>query len=276
MAGVEVYRADGGVRGRRRAVRGRAPSSIPMAQVFARYAKDMLETQTYPEVRRAPNVAARAALRRHAPGRSACCSASTTSSCKTPLAAGVQLTKLDRRPQLSPASVDGQRARASSFDYRGPDAAMAINRLLKDGARVALDTAAATASTRSRASVVDRRIARLARRGRRGSRTHADGRRPRAARARRAPSRRRASRMYSPWTGGNMDEGWTRWVLEQYEFNARRRSTTPTSAPASCASKFDAIILPDQSPARSSTGTTRAARSGRSTAAASATRASPR
>ena len=25
--------------------------------------------------------------------------------------------------------------------------------------------------------------------------------------------------MYSPWTGGNMDEGWTRWVLEQYDFN---------------------------------------------------------
>ena len=23
--------------------------------------------------------------------------------------------------------------------------------------------------------------------------------------------------MYQPWTGGNMDEGWTRWVLEQYE-----------------------------------------------------------
>jgi len=28
------------------------------------------------------------------------------------------------------------------FDYRGPDAAKAINRLLKDGARVALENAA--------------------------------------------------------------------------------------------------------------------------------------
>ena len=30
---------------------------IPMTQVFARYAKDMLEKQTYPEVRRGPNAA---------------------------------------------------------------------------------------------------------------------------------------------------------------------------------------------------------------------------
>ena len=29
-----------------------------MTQVFARYAKDLLEKQTYPEVRRAPNSAA--------------------------------------------------------------------------------------------------------------------------------------------------------------------------------------------------------------------------
>ena len=32
-------------------------------------------------------------------------------------------------------------------------------------------------------------------------------------------SRRRGSAMYAPWTGGNIDEGWTRWVLEQYEFD---------------------------------------------------------
>ena len=33
---------------------------VPMAQVFARYAKDILEQQYYPEVRRAPNAPAEA------------------------------------------------------------------------------------------------------------------------------------------------------------------------------------------------------------------------
>jgi len=51
--------------------------------------------------------------------------------------------------------------------------------------------------------------------------------------------------MYSPWTGGNMDEGWTRWVLEQYDF----ASTTLHNADirsGKLRDKYDAIILPDQ------------------------------
>ena len=53
---------------------------IPMTQVFARYAKDLLEKQTYPEVRRGPDDADRAARTTSPPGRSACCSASTSTS----------------------------------------------------------------------------------------------------------------------------------------------------------------------------------------------------
>ena len=84
----------------------------------------------------------------------------------------------------------------------------------------------------------------------------------------------RASALYAPWTGGNIDEGWTRWVLEQYEFHVHDRSTTPTSAPAGCASKFDAIILADQAPREIVDGNLTRVRSGRNTAAASATSAS--
>src|SRR5438105_878239 len=36
--------------------------------------------------------------------------------------------------------------------------------------------------------------------------------------ATRAPLRAPRVAVYAPWTGGNIDEGWTRWVLEQYEF----------------------------------------------------------
>src|SRR4029077_19962865 len=54
MGGVKVMRAsaefeaDG-------AKRPAGSYVVPMDQAFARYAKDMLEKQTYPEVRRAPN-----------------------------------------------------------------------------------------------------------------------------------------------------------------------------------------------------------------------------
>ena len=51
--------------------------------------------------------------------------------------------------------------------------------------------------------------------------------------------------LYQPW-GGNMDEGWTRWLLEQNEFPFATihpedlRNGNP-------ADKFDAIIFPDMS-----------------------------
>jgi hypothetical protein len=52
--------------------------------------------------------------------------------------------------------------------------------------------------------------------------------------------------LYYPWTGGNIDEGWTRFVLEQYEFpyvtihNADIRE-------GGLRRRFDVIILTDQS-----------------------------
>jgi hypothetical protein len=51
--------------------------------------------------------------------------------------------------------------------------------------------------------------------------------------------------MYQPWTGGNMDEGWTRWVLEQYEFNLTSIHNDDIRA-GKLRQKFDAIILADQ------------------------------
>src|SRR4029078_5033932 len=53
--------------------------------------------------------------------------------------------------------------------------------------------------------------------------------------------------MYSPWTGGNMDEGWTRWVLEQYEFNLTTLHNDDVR-PGRLHDKYDVIILPDQAP----------------------------
>src|SRR5437773_12525304 len=56
LGGVEVHRADAAFEpdGKPYAA---GTSVIPMTQVFASYAKDILEKQTYPEVRRGPTAA---------------------------------------------------------------------------------------------------------------------------------------------------------------------------------------------------------------------------
>jgi hypothetical protein len=50
--------------------------------------------------------------------------------------------------------------------------------------------------------------------------------------------------LYQPWTA-NMDEGWTRWVLEQYEFPYTTLHNADVKA-GRLREKFDAVILPDQ------------------------------
>ena len=52
--------------------------------------------------------------------------------------------------------------------------------------------------------------------------------------------------MYQPWTGGNMDEGWTRWVLEQYGFQSTPLHNADIRA-GHLRDTFDAVILADQS-----------------------------
>jgi hypothetical protein len=52
--------------------------------------------------------------------------------------------------------------------------------------------------------------------------------------------------LYKPW-GDNTDEGWTRWVLEQYEFPFTSVSPADVRA-GNLRSRFDAIILPSIPP----------------------------
>ena len=101
-----------------------------MAQVFARYAKDILERQTYPEVRRTPNAPPEPPYDVSAWSLGMLLGVSHVV-VKTPLAANVALDKLNVAPSIA-GKVEGTGARFS-FDYRGPDAALAINRLLADG-----------------------------------------------------------------------------------------------------------------------------------------------
>ncbi|HVS66257.1 MAG TPA: M14 metallopeptidase family protein [Thermoanaerobaculia bacterium] len=51
--------------------------------------------------------------------------------------------------------------------------------------------------------------------------------------------------VYHAW-GGNIDEGWTRWVLEQFEFRYERVHDADVRA-GELAERFDVILLPDAS-----------------------------
>jgi hypothetical protein len=51
--------------------------------------------------------------------------------------------------------------------------------------------------------------------------------------------------LYEPW-GGNMDAGWTRWILEQHEFEYTRVRPADLRTPG-LGERFDVIVLPEVS-----------------------------
>src|SRR3954462_11685484 len=241
MGGVEVYRADAAfdADGARYAA---GTFVLPMAQVFARYAKDMLEKQTYPEVRRSPTSPPEPPYDVTAWSLGMLLGVDHVIARK-PLADSVKLTRLDGAPKID-GRVTGNGPRYV-FDYRGADAAKAMNRLLKDGAKLAFESTAATDGRTDRVWILSAPKASLdaVASGIGLQIKTAEGPAPAGAIAVKAPR----IGMYSPWTGGNMDEGWTRWVLEQYDFNLATLHNEDVRA-GKLRDKYDVVILPDQQP----------------------------
>ena len=136
------------------------------------------------------------------------------------------------------------------FEYAGADTAIAINRLLKRGAAVTFDAPSHVTVTGVGRGFIDALAREL---GLKVAATDADAEIRDALRASNGPSGGpllvRAPRvgLYAPWSGGNIDEGWTRWVLEQYEFSVVTLHNEDIRA-GDLKQKVDAIILPDQSP----------------------------
>ncbi|MCU1383544.1 MAG: hypothetical protein JWL71_2241, partial [Acidobacteria bacterium] len=235
MGGVDIYRADASFEADGKAY-GAGTFVIPMTQVFARYAKDMLEKQTYPEVRRSPASAPEPPYDVTAWSLGMLLGVDTVF-VKNALPA-VRMTKVDGLPAIA-GEVSGSGARFG-FDYKGADSAIAINRLLKDGARVAFDGpshVAVSGIARTRIDAVARDFGLAVKASSKDQRPTAPDQpfhAPRVA-------------MYQPWTGGNMDEGWTRWVLEHYEFNLTSIHNADIRA-GKLRQKFDTIIMADQDP----------------------------
>src|SRR5574338_163922 len=237
LAGVEVSRAESAFEadGKQYAA---GTFVVPMTQVFGRYAKDMLEKQTYPEVRRTPTSAPEPPYDVTAWSLGMLLGVEATA-VKGPIPASARLERLESAPKLA-GNVAGNGARFV-FDYRGPDAAAAINTLVSSGGRVAFQPG--TSTTRVSVSGISRKQAdEVAARYGLSLRVGNGNEAPGAVRIR-APR----IGMYQPWTGGNMDEGWTRWVLEQYGFKSTPLHNADVRT-GGLKAKYDAIILPDQQP----------------------------
>jgi len=208
---------------------------VPFNQVFGRYAKDMLERQTYPEVRRSPSSPPEPPYDVTAWSLGMLLGVNVDFS-RSAAPEDLDLTVLTDTPKPT-GEVTGTGAKFE-FDYKGPDTAAAMNALLKNGAKVAFDGpshVAVTGATRRQMESIAAEY---------GLSVRATDAAPRGA----APIPIHVPRigMYQPFNGGNMDEGWTRWVLEQYGFQSSPLHNADIRA-GHLRDRYDAIILADQS-----------------------------
>ncbi len=232
MGGVDVYRAEQAFQADGKSYPA-GTFVVPMTQVFARYAKDMLEKQEYPEVRRTPTSAPEAPYDVTAWSLGMMLGADAVF-VKRPLPDSVRLQRVDTIG-FPKGDVTGT-GQVFLFDYRGPDTAIAMNRLLREGARVTLGARQAGAVQIS--GIPRKRMESVAADFGLGVRA-VDA--PRTNGIAIHPPR---VGLYQPWTA-NMDEGWTRWVLEQYEFAPRTLHNEEVRA-GRLRDNFDVIVLPDQ------------------------------
>lgn len=234
IGGVEVYRSDKEFQqdGRTYAA---GTYVVPFNQVFGRYVKDLLEKQTYPEVHRAPGAPAEAPYDVSAWSLGLQFGVKSVYA-KTPLPKDIQLEKVLVTPKYV---LSAEKIKTGwAFSYNGAFSALVVNRLLKEGSKVSLAKAhssdaifvlaAATPDAWKKATAdYDVRVEKTA--------TPVDSgttvRQPRIG-------------LYQAWTA-NMDEGWTRWVLEHYEFPYTTLHNSDVKA-GRLRDRFDAIVLPDQ------------------------------
>ena len=245
MGGVEIYRA-------------RQPFTengetwaagtyvVPFTQVFARYAKDLLEVQMYP------------AGQHSSPGGTAdgpydvsAWSLGMQFGVKTvfahePLPANLGLDPIAQKLNyVVAAERNGANIR---FPYTGARDAVMVNRLLKAGVRVNLVGPRNTSSSNPGNPNENTPMIETAA----GAQAWPAATRDFEVTVKNtaaAPGFGTALRLprigvYQSWTA-NIDEGWTRWVLDHYEFPYTTLHNADVIA-GRLRSRFDAIVLPDQ------------------------------
>jgi hypothetical protein len=141
-----------------------------------------------------------------------------------PLPNGLRLNKA-AGSSSAVSSADGK----ASSTYNGADDAVTINRWLKSGKAVTIAATQRDGAISSSMAAADANLL-----GKTKPRAYFT--------VQRAPR----IGLYQPWTS-NMDEGWTRWVLEQYEFPYTTIHNAEIKA-GRLREKFDVLLLADQQP----------------------------
>ena len=209
---------------------------IPIAQPYGRYAKTLLERQHYPDLREYPG---------GPPKRPYDVTAQTL-----PLLMGVNTVEVEQPFEAQMAKVDEVALPAGKMEGAGttylltPDsnnAYLAVNRLFKENAQIARipksmregdkEYPAGTFVIRG-ADVKDL------------SALGVDFTAVRTAPAEAMPLRQPKVGLYKSYVA-SIDEGWTRWILEQYEFPYTSVYDKDIRA-GDLKSQFDVIVIPDE------------------------------
>lgn len=224
---------------------------VPMAQPYGRYAKTLLERQQYPDLREYPG---------GPPKRPYDATAQTL-----PLLMGVRIAEINHPFEAALEKTDrielppGHMEPGKSQCFLRPDsnnAYLAVNRLLKAGVRVLRSRDAIEAGGQTfppGTFVIDSTdvssVAKL------GLDVYGSGQPVKDAVPLRAP-RIGLYKSYIP----NIDEGWTRWLLEQYEFPYSSIHDQDIRD-GNLNARFDVIIIPSASVAAIAQGIPSLARS---------------
>jgi hypothetical protein len=235
IGGVEVYRATAAFEQDDK----KYPAGtyvVPFTQVFARYAKDLLERQVYPEVRRAPNAPAEAPYDVSAWSLGLQFGVKTDFA-KSALPASLALERVAATPKFQlPATNAGG---AWRFPYDGARSALVVNRLLQSGAAVSMTKPVGggvpTVIATAKPDVWSRAIAGF---------EVTPGAAPEKATAPAVLMKLPRVAIYQSYDP-SMDEGWTRFILDDYGFEYSKLHNDDIKA-GKLHQRFDAIILPDQ------------------------------
>ncbi len=235
MGGVEVYRTTKAFE-QDKTTYPAGTYVIPFNQVFGRYAKDMLEPQTYPEVRRAPGAPAEAPYDVSAWSLGMQFGVKTAFA-KTALPKDLALDKI--ADSLKFALTAEHSGSTWTFPYDGALSGLLVNRLLKDGAKLSIVKHAGHETPMIQANAKADAWAR-ATSGFDVTQTAAKSAKPTTA----IPLHTPRVGLYQSWTS-NLDEGWTRWVFDHYELPYTVLHNADIKA-GKLRERFDAIVLPDQ------------------------------